>query len=170
MAYPLFEDWRKIVVGKHLLFDSDAIISIMAFKARTLMNELKSLGVTFTFNSPIILELMNTNSEKERIVRAELLAEYDFLELPLTSIEIKNAERIQRSLPTNVKGRPSVIDLYIAGTLAHYATGKMLLLTSNTKDFPMPVFTREGFIQLFNQTDVKSISLIGFNKPELVHS
>ncbi len=86
----------------------------------------------------------------------------------MTITEIKNASRIQKSMPIGIKGKPSASDYYIGGALTRYARSNAYLLTSNLKDFPMPIFTREAFIPLVNQTDFKAICVVGLDSSKLV--
>ncbi len=168
MPYREFPDWKDVVKDKHILFDSDAIISIIAFKAQDLFDELKKLNVTFTYINPVLLELRETGSEKERLERNTVLSKYGFAELAITNNESSKAELIQKSKPIGVKGNPSATDYYLGGTLARYAQSNTYLLTGNAKDFPMPLFTREAFIPLVNQTDVKALCVIGLDESKLV--
>ena len=163
-----FPDWRDLLAGKHLLFDTDAIVSLIAFKAASVLDTLRSLDCSFHYINPVLLELMSTNSSSERLSRLALLARHNFTELPLTATELKNARRIQDSMPIGIKGSPSAADFYIGGAMLHYSHGNTFLLTSNIKDFPMPLFPRESFIPLINQTDFKAISVLSIDDTKLV--
>lgn len=169
MPYLDTPEWKEVVRGKNLIFDTDAIISILAFNGIKILDEANSLGCTFSYVSPTTLELMSTDSGAEKLRRADLLKKYSFAELPLTPTEIKNALRIQRSIPINIKGKPSPVDYYIGGALLKYVqNGNTYLLTSNVKDYPQPIYTRESFIPLINQTDFKAISVISIDTAKLV--
>lgn len=72
-------------------------------------------------------------------------------------------------MPIGIKGKPSATDFYMGGALAHYAHSNACLLTSNIKDFPLPLFTREAFIPLINQTDFKALCVLGLDKTQLVN-
>lgn len=161
--------WKDVVRNKNLIFDTDAIISILAFAGEVILDEAIDLGCTFAYVSPTVLELMATDSGKEQLRRADLLQKYSFAEIPLTSTEITNALRIQRSIPINIKGKPSPVDYYIGGALLKYVqNGNTYLLSSNVKDYPQPIYTRESFIPLINQTDFKAISIISLDTTKLV--
>lgn len=166
MPYQDFPDWQEVVKDKHLIFDTDAIISLIAFEAEEVFGKLKKLGATLNFVNPVLLELMSTESSKEKLKRNSVLSYYGFNELPLTITELKNASRIQQSLPLGIKGNPSAADFYIGGALVHYSHA--YLLTSNIKDFPMPIFTRKAFIPLINKTDFKAICIVGLDSSKLV--
>lgn len=166
MSYTEFPKWQDVVKGRHLIFDTDAIVSLLAFDAGDIFEELKKLGVTFNYTNSVLLELMATDSSKEKLARSDILNNYNFTELAMTVTEIENARRIQKSWPIGVKGKPSVADLYIGGALAHYSHA--LLLTSNIKDFPMPIYVRKGFILLINQTDFKAICILEIDMNQVV--
>ena len=168
MPYKDFPEWRTVLKDKHLIFDPDAIISLIMFQAEDILKTLKSLGTTFHYINPVLLELMSTESSTEKLLRNTVLAEYGFEELPITPVELKNATRIQKSLPLGIKGKPSATDYYLGGILAKYAHSNAYLLTSNVKDFPTPVFTREAFIPLVNQTDFKAICVVGLDSTKLI--
>jgi len=157
--------WKTIVKDKHLLFDTDAVISILSFDAVALLNDLKKQGCTFTYIHPVYLELMRTNSPKEKLQRTRLLNDYGFSMLPLTVNEVDKAKQVQDSMPVNVA--PSPTDLYLAGTLARFSSHEgMLLLTSNLSDFPHPLFTRKIYLQLQNTRNVKVVSFLKFEPEE----
>jgi hypothetical protein len=150
MAFENSNDWQKIVKNKWLIFDAGAIISIIEFGAEDLSDTFLKLKAKLTYIHPVLLELMNTDSTKSKIKRNEILDSYDFEMLALREIETKLAAQIQNSLPINIKSKPSSTDFYLGGTLARYANSNAYLMTSNTKDFPKPIYTREGFIILHN--------------------
>lgn len=169
MTYEDTPDWQKVVKDKWLIFDADAIISIIEFKAEILLETFKKLGCTFVYIHPVLLELMNTDTATKRLQRSALLTKWNFTQLGIHQPEQDLSDRIQKSLPIKIKSRPSATDFYLGGTLARYAQShKALLLTSNTKDFPMPIFTREGFINLQNDTDVKAISLLDVDSSKVL--
>lgn len=168
MVYVDFPDWKKVVRGKHLIFDSDAIISILSYKAENLLEMLKNLGVTFNYTHPVLLELMATGSESEKLKRTSILNKYNFTLMPMTATELEQAVVIQNSKPLGYKGNPSVADYYLGATLARLTGGNTFLLTSNIKDFPMPIFIREAFIPLLNTTDFKAISILSLDRSQLL--
>src|SRR5258708_14915022 len=162
MPYLATPDWKEVVRAKWLIFDADAIISIIEFKAQDLFTSLKKLGCTFVYIHPVLLELMNTDTAQKRLQRGALLNEHEFTQLNITQTERDLSDRIQKSLPLGVKSKPSATDFYLAGTLTKYGQSQnAILLTSNTKDFPMPIFPRLGFVNLQNTTDVKAVSILG---------
>lgn len=169
MPHQTFPDWQGIVKDKWLLFDADALISLIAFDSLDLLTTLKRLGATFTYINPVLLELMNTSNPREKLLRSRLLSTYGFTQLPITNQEMANADRLQRSWPIGVKGSPSSTDYYLGGTLVRYFHGgRTYLLTSNLRDFPRPLYTRESFIPLTNQTDFKAICIIGVDESHLI--
>jgi predicted nucleic acid-binding protein len=167
MAYPTeIAGWKKVVPDKWILFDTDAIISILKFEQEYIFNELYKLGAKFVYIHPVLLELMNTDNPRQKLQRTKLLRDYRFLELPLHADEIKLAGQIQNSLP--LKCQPSPTDLYLGGTLARHPHENCLLLTANIKDFPMPVYKRKGHILLQSDQNVKVLSLLVIDKAQLV--
>lgn len=112
--------WRGVVKSKCLIFDADALISIIEFKATKILENLKDLGVTFAYINPVMLELMNADKETKRLDRVSLLRQYDFVQLPMREQEIQMAQSIQSMLPIGIKGRPSPTDYYLGGVLARY--------------------------------------------------
>jgi len=169
MPYLATPDWKQVVRAKWLIFDTDAIISIIEFKAEDLFNSLKRLGCTFVYIHPVLLELMNTDTVQKRLQRGALLSEHEFTQLNITQTERNLSNRIQKSLPLGVKSKPSSTDFYLGGTLAKYGQSQnAVLLTSNTKDFPMPIFPRLSFINLQNTTEVKAISVLGVDMSKVL--
>lgn len=167
MPYPTeVRGWKKIVPNKWIIVDSDALISIQSFGQEYIFDELKELGVSFVYIHPCLLELMSTNKSNDKLKRSKLLVDYGFEALPLTRTEIKLADQIQRSLPLNCQ--PSPADLYLGGTLARHNNGNRLLLTANIKDFPSPLYTREGHILLQSDSHIKTLSLLCMDNSKLV--
>lgn len=160
-------DWRRVVQNKHLIFDTDAIITLLAFQAEDIFNRLKDLNVTFNYIHPVVLELMATGSQAEKSKRTSVLLDYDFTMLPIAAKEQSLAVQIQSARPLNYKGNPSVADYYLAAALAKYAHTDSLLLTSNVKDFPLPLFPRKAVIPLTNMSDLKTVAILGFDQSKL---
>lgn len=169
MPYIKTPDWDVVVKNKWLIFDADAVISIIEFKAENIFSLLKKLGSKFVYIHPVLLELMNTDRSTKKLQRSTLLAENEFLELPLRDEEMSLANRIQKSLPLGVKSKPSPTDFYLGATLAKYSKNeRAFLLTSNVKDFPAPIFNRRAFLSLQNSTDVKTISILSIDMSKLL--
>lgn len=160
--------WKAVAAHKWVIFDADAIISIVAFSQEYIFDELKSLDVSFVYIHPVLLELMNTNSPTEKLRRSKLLVDYDFVEIPLTASELKHASEIQKSLP--IKSTPSPTDLYLGAALARHHEEDRFLLTANIKDFPLPLYTRKGYMLLQNTTGVKLLTLLCLDKEMLVQT
>jgi len=161
-----FESWKSFINGQWIIFDADAIISILGFEQEYILGELRELNAGFVYINPVLLELMNTNDAKNKLKRSKILIEYEFLELPLKDSEIKLAAQIQRSLPLTCQ--PSPTDLYLGGTLAKHHEENRLLLTANIKDFPSPLYTRKGHILLQNEKSIKTLSFLCIDKTKLV--
>ena len=166
MSYPTeVQGWKALVPDKWVIFDADAIISILAFEQQFILDELKELGAKFVHNNPVMLELMNTDNPKEKLRRSKVIVDYDFVELPLHNEEIALASKIQESLP--LKCQPSPTDLYLGGSLAKHRRNS-LLLTANIKDFPAPLYIRKGHILLQNDHRLKVLSLLSTDNTKLV--
>jgi predicted nucleic acid-binding protein len=158
--------WKDAARNKWIIFDTDAIVSILSFGQTYIFDEFKEAGAEFLYMHPVLLELMNTDSEKKKLLRAKLLADYGFLEHPLTVKELKHAAQIQESLP--LKATPSPTDLYLGGKLAEHHNEDRLLLTANIKDFPAPLYTRKGYVLLQSESNVKLLTLLCVDKTQLM--
>ncbi|PJE58202.1 MAG: hypothetical protein COU81_02010, partial [Candidatus Portnoybacteria bacterium CG10_big_fil_rev_8_21_14_0_10_36_7] len=141
---------------KFLLFDTDAIISIISYKAEKIFDELKSLNVTNCYIHPVYAELLRTQSNAERIKRQSVISKFLFQKLPLVKKDFDNASLIQIWL-FNKQRYPSPTDLYMAGKLESYPHNDILLLTSNLNDFLHPLFKRTASIVLQNTVQTKII-------------
>lgn len=160
--------WKAIVPNKQIIFDADAIISILSFGQEYIFDDLKNLGANFAYSHPVLLELMNTNSPSEKLRRSKLLNDHGFLELPLGQTERNLASQIQKSLP--LKSTPSPTDLYLGSIVAAgHNNEDRFLLTANLKDFPLPIYTRKGCMLLQNETNVKVLSFLCVDKSQLVY-
>jgi len=161
-----FKDWKSFINGQWIIFDSDAVISILEFGQENIFDELHEKLAGFVYINPVLLELMNTNDPKRKLQRSKVLVDYDFIELSLTDTEIRLAAQIQKSLPLSCQ--PSPTDLYLGGTLARHHEENRLLMTANIKDFPLPIYTRKGHILLQNEKSIKTLSLLCLDKSKLV--
>lgn len=167
MSFPTeVKGWKSIVKDKWLLVDSDAIISIIAFNQEYIFDELKALNVSLLYIHPVLLELMNTNSPATKLQRSKLLVDYDFTELSIKDTEMKSSAQIQRSLPLTCQ--PSPTDLYLGSIIAKHNEKDRLLLTANIRDFPLPLYTREGHIILQSDTNIKTLTILCLDASKLV--
>lgn len=157
-------DWKTLIKDKHILFDTDAIVSIMKFEAEDILDDFKSQKAVCCYIDPVYIELMNTNSVQLRIKRQELLHTHSFNALPIRLINFDAVQDIQGWLSTfNIFPAPT--DLYLAGILDHFVnSGSVILLTSNLSDFPYPLFKRKGYITLQANKNSKILSLLNFDK------
>lgn len=158
------QPWKSVVEGKWVIFDTDAIASIMVFDRLDLMDELKGVASGFAVIHPVQLELFRTNSSKERIARMKLLNDYDFVEIPLNSRELRAAMDIQKSLP--VTSQPSAVDLYLGATLINHHNDR-LVLTANIKDFPMPMYPRVGHMLLQDDRKTKLFTFLSLDREQI---
>jgi hypothetical protein len=136
-------DWRDVIGKRWLLWDTNAINDVIVYDAIEIFEELRSLDIPSCYIHPIELELLATNSPAQQFSRANLLAR-EFTEIPLRDDIVAKAKLIQQTISSTVQ--PSIADLYLGGVLANYPPGKMLLLTSNLRDFPAPYFRRESYV------------------------
>jgi len=167
MPYPTeSQGWRSVLGDKWLILDSDAVISILSNNQLYVFDEIKEAGVNLLYIHPVLLELMNTNSATDKLRRTKLLVDYDFTELPLTATEIRLAARIQKSLP--LKCQPSPTDLYLGGTLARHNNGNTFLLTANIRDFPMPIYSREGHVIIQTDFNLKTLTILSIDHSMLI--
>lgn len=159
-------NWKDILPYKHLLFDTDAIISIIEFKAESLCKELKKQNVEFCIIHPVYIEIIRTENTAKRIERQEFINTQHFTTLPLTKAEMEKGIEILTYLLANKTYTASPTDLYLGGRLATYSGKNIFLLTSNLRDFPHPLYTRETGIILQSQNGMKILSVLSLNGPE----
>lgn len=153
-------DIKKYLKDKHILFDTDAIISLCSYDSQDLLEVFNSISATNCFIDPILLELSSTNNPTEKIKRLELLYKYNFQQLPIDIKTFGFSKKIQDWQIGNRYFTASPTDLYIGATIARYDGGKVVLLTGNAKDFPYPLFKRVGHIILQNESSSKVILMI----------
>lgn len=159
--------WSGYVTNKHVLFDSDAIISTIQYEAYSLYNTLKKLKVTFCLIHPVYIELLRTDNAVKRLERQTLIEKYNFTFLPLTKKEMDMAKDIQTYLLLSRSYTASPTDLYLGGRLATLSEDHIYLLTANLSDFPLPLYTRASGIVLQNNKSSKILYLLNINKKEL---
>lgn len=159
----------EILKNRHLLFDTDAIISIVSFNSTAAMDELAQAHVANCIINPVKVELIRNSRGKEGSKRAAFLSAYSFINL-MPMMNIKSVEdhvgRIQQWMFRN-DCDPSVTDLYLAAVLASYRNESLFLLTANLKDFPLPLFTRRSRIILESKKNLKVLSVLSFNHEAL---
>ena len=158
--------WKDVVRRKHILFDTDAIVSILSFKAEDVFVDLKNVEVVNCFIHPVYVELFSTKRSIERASRLLILNNYKFRYLPLTKREFDNARRIQLWL-TSRERFPAPTDLYLGGTLASFKPKSIFLLTGNISDFQHPLFKREAGIVLQSNKQSRILSFLSIDHSEL---
>lgn len=145
-----------------LLFDSCVIINILKLHAQTILDELVECECSFAYIHPVLVELNRADNSEDRIIRSGLLDQYQFVELPLHKVGLlSKAKEIQEELHVH-NCHPEPEDIYLGATVATTGLGELYLLTTNQKDFPLPVFVREGNILIQNTKRVMPISLIKY--------
>lgn len=154
--------WKnKLPKFSHILFDADAIITLMSFGAEGLIEELIREKFVLCFIEPVRTQLVATERGNQRADRLELLSECEFYRLPITEVMFQESRLVQQYLSRH-NCFPDPTDLYLAGTLA--INTNLFLATSNLKDFPTPLFIRKAFILLQGKKNTKVISLLEINK------
>lgn len=112
---------KNIVSDKHILLDTDVIISVLAYDSDQIFDDLLAYNVTLCIIHPVLIELMNTSNKKDRRNRIILL---DKLSLPRLSISkriLSISQDIQLYLQ-EINIYPSPTDMYLGSTLATFST------------------------------------------------
>lgn len=156
-------NWQEVVKDKSILFDTNVFITTQQFGAEQLFTELQLLNVKMWIPAPVRTELLNINSKIDREKRIRLLLKYQVNQLKLTSDITDSIDKIQEAY-SELNCYPSVVDLYLASYMLRLNNGITLLMTSNIKDFPSPLFSREGYITLQNSKSVITFCLLKINK------
>ena len=92
------QPWQKAVRGRWLIFDTDAIISILAYGRLEVLEELQREAAGFAIIQPVQLELLNTNSSRQKLERSKLLIDFGFVNIALTSKHFSTAAKIQANI------------------------------------------------------------------------
>jgi len=158
-------NWKKIVKGKWILLDANAVINIIKYDPDSFLEIIKDLEVTLFTLQPIILELNRTNDRTERMKRNIFLNNVE--KIGLDQGLIQKSEEIQEKMWLD-DYYPESEDLYLASAIKKYSNGKTFLATSNLSDFREPLFEKKGFILLKNEKSVCTISLLIFRQEELL--
>ena len=108
---------ERLITKKHLILDTNVFIHLITFKATTLLDFLEKQNAVLCTIHPVMLELLNTNNDAERLIRQSLLDRV--LLLPLEEKVIKKAYDIQLAL-SFYQTYPEPTDLYLASVLARY--------------------------------------------------
>lgn len=159
-------EWKDIVKNKHVLFDSDAIISLIEYEALSVFEVFKSLDVTNCYIHPVYTEILRTDKLSKRNFRQAIITNNDFAMLPLTINDFNKASQVQKWL-SNTNCFPSPTDLYLSGKMAEFHHDRILLLSGNLRDFPFPLFNRVGGIVLQNNKQSRILSFLCVNHDEL---
>lgn len=159
-------DLEGAVKGKHILLDSDAIISCLDYKARDLFSDLVTYDASLVIIQPVLIELLNTNRNNERLERLQLIEDYKMKDKITLRQATQHANRIQEYLQ-KVRRYPSPTDIYLGATLASFNHNGILLCTSNISDFPQPLFKRRSGVVLENETSSKNVWFLSLEHSEL---
>lgn len=149
MAIFFSHNIEAVLKSKWLLWDTGALIRVVDCDAEEVFTQLAVLGLRESVTiKPVVLEMGATKDLRLRAKRAEYMDSYIDVTLPtdLSSANDKTLQ-IQQSIPTT--GQPGAVDLMLASTLIKYKTS-MLLITENVRDFPEPLFNKEGFVMVAN--------------------
>ena len=152
-------NWKLLLKDKCVLFDTNAIIAASDCKAGGLIEELATAGSYPAYSHPVYIELLRTEKQVVQAERINFLVTNNFIPFPLSQEEIKIATKLQ-ALLYKLGCRPSPADIYLGAALARHRGDLLYLLTANTKDFPHPVYNREGYIVLqdANHTQVFTLT------------
>ena len=159
--------WESSVKNKHILFDADAVISILEYGAVELCEVFTKLNVTFCIIHPVYVELLKTDNPNKRLDRQDFLNQFKFQFLPLTAKEMDKAKDIQAYLLFSKSYTASPTDLYLGGRLSTLDSKNIYLFTSNLSDFPMPLYKRDAGIILQSAKSSKILHLLSMNHEEL---
>ncbi|HSD98368.1 MAG TPA: hypothetical protein VLB73_01550 [Patescibacteria group bacterium] len=157
---------KKLLVGQHVLFDANVLISLLDDYSTDFLDFLQSINVTFTTIHPVLVEMQRTNSAAKRAKRSSMLIKYNFTILPLTRVEFDKSRDIQNWLSAK-DCFPEPTDLYLGGTVSKYGKN-IYLATCNLTDFPYPLFTRECFAIIQNNKHANLISFLKIDNTQLV--
>lgn len=161
------DSWKNIAKGKSIFLDSDAIISLLKFGAdKSILEIFNNLKCNLWIINPVEIELKRTDSGKERFVRETFLVENNIPNYPFWQYnEIMKMVDVIRFYMQNLRKYPSPTDLYLGASISKLSSTKnSLLLTGNTNDFPLPLFSREAHLILQNRFTYKILSFISVNQ------
>lgn len=167
MAFFFSEDLESLLKDKWLLWDTCALIRTTDCDADKLFRQLAKLWVENVTIKPVLLELGATNDQKLALKRADYADRHISVVLK-TNIDgpRDSTTVVQEALPKS--SQPGAVDLMLASTLVQYGGGKkMLLVTENIKDFPEPLFTKEGFMMVSNETKSFGLTLLTIDSSKL---
>ena len=150
-------DWESILKDKYVLLDANSIIYIDEAKAYDFLDFMETtLGVTLCYITPVYLELHNTNNKADLISRKQILTRFELL--VITPEDHNKTANLQNELAI-YDCRPQIVDLYLGAVLKRLQPN-LYLLTSNVKDFPEPIYTRESGIIIQRQTTSRVLSIV----------
>lgn len=155
-----FYNWSSKLKNKYLLFDTSAIINILEYSSRDLMDKLKELNVDLSTIEPVYIELLTTDNDAKRVEKQSFIQEYEFHILPITKNNFENARTLQVELRT-LRCYPSPTDLYLGSILSNYSSSGMVLITCDHKDFPEPAYSKKGQIILRSNNSLAILSVLG---------
>lgn len=168
-AYRLNIDDDLSFERQNLLFDTNAIIDIIDFDAKSLLDVFRDkYNLTFLTIDPVLVELYATKDHPTRTQRQFLISDYKFFTQPLTKQDLDVSREIQVWGSKN-GCFPSPTDLYLASILHHYSKSseKVYLISRDLKDFPRPLFDRVGHIILHNNRSSNLLTLLSINTSQL---
>jgi hypothetical protein len=160
--FQITEEVKDSIKGKTLLFDSCVFVNLIKLDAISLLDRLKSLDCTLAYIHPVLIELLRTDRSQDRTKRLMLIDEYEFMLISLNKYGLYDkAQTIQEELHS-VFCHPSPEDIYLGAALATIGISDMFLLTTNQKDFPIPIYERNGNIIIQDNKSVRLITLIKY--------
>ena len=88
-------DWMAVIKDRHILFDADAIITILSQKAEAIFDDFKDLNVKNCIIHPVYVELQRIDKESEIFKRLKLISDHDFSFLPILKEELEHTNAVQ---------------------------------------------------------------------------
>ncbi len=156
-------NWKEIVKDKHVLVDTNFLINALEYDASQIFEEFEKNNTNLCLIQPVKTELLSTQNHKDRSKRSQLLEKHKFIMLPLRQNIFDQLNDLQ-SVTASLGTYSSVTDLLLTSCMYSYGESYAFLLTANIKDYPFPLFTREGYIILQNEKNVRVYSLLKIDK------
>lgn len=167
---PIYIDgnsWKDLIKSKKVIFDSDALITILDKQANDLIKIFEELKVLKCIIEPVKIELNATNNKLMQVERQDFILKNRFSSLPFPQKQaefFKFINSVQLFL-SDKKHSISVVDLFLIGYLHTYSDS--VLLTGNIQDFKFSIFKRIGIIVVQNNDGAKVLYLLTLNKAQL---
>lgn len=158
-------DFFSILKDKLLLLDTNVFIdiSINPTQFTKFFTELKSNNITLATIDLVKIEFFKGAPNTERYKsKKELMDQILDVTLPLTeNLTMNSFDLIQRY---KEEGKAiSVTDIFLGATLMSYPS-ETCLLTKNTNDFPINIYTFVTYMNLLKRKSIQSYGVYEFGK------